>query len=1414
MARERERVDAGDGPLPVDRLEGTAAAIQALRQQIRRLSVFDAVGGPMVPTCLLHGETGTGKGLVARIIHDSGPRAAGPFIPVNCAAIPETMLEAELFGFEAGAFTDAKRGKPGLFEAASGGTLFLDEVDSLPLALQGKLLTAIESKRVRRLGSVAEHAVDTKLIAACQGDLGRLAATGRFREDLFHRLAVVVLALPPLRERGDDIVALARAFLERLAQGYGAPRKTLSPDAEAWVRRYEWPGNVRELGHVMERVTLLHPTREVDAASLAHFAGPAAAPATSVAAAAAEGEPAAGNEADELRDALARTAGNVVAAARLLGLSRDTMRYRMRRFGITPPRIGVPPGRRPGSSARDADPAAAAVPASLRARAPGSAIDGEPAMADAIAPPSWEQKTIAVVAIELTWSETDAHGVHYEPWTEGARWERIIGEKLAGLGGVLLQRGPSLLLWAFGVPRAVEQVAQRAVHGALSVRQMTVGLGEGETAPRIRIAVHLGNVLVDAQAPEPGRHVLAVGDALALPVRLLGQAKEGDILVSTDVQRRVDTWVALEPRATSAPADVARKVEAYAVLGTTSWRDRVPATSRRLLARFVGRDGELAMLRNLLAATAAGSGQAVGVVGEPGTGKSRLLFEFRHSVDTDQVFYAEGHCVAYRSMTPYLPLLELLTNYLDLRDSDGPAEIARKVRDGVLRADVDPATDHTCLLHLLGVPPAPEDDPSGLGTDRLKERIFEVLRQMIVGVSQRRPFVLAIENAHWIDPTSAELFTSLVDRLAGTPCMLVMTYRPGYQPPWLGHSYATQIALRPLAPADSRRVVRAVAGSTALSEALENELLAKAEGNPFFLEELARSVVEQGGRSLMIPDTVQAVLGARIDRLSGADRHFLHTAAVIGKEVPFDLLQSVCRLPDDVLRERLDRLRAAEFLFETHAQGDRAYSFKHALTQAVAYDSLPAAARRQLHGKVVEALEASPAARRAAAVEQLAHHAARGEVWDKAVTYFRQAAALARERSAPHESATCFEQALAALANFPQDRQTAEQECELRFMLGHTLHGAGEFRRAMEAFRDAQVLAEKLGDDPRLAQILGGMAYVLGSDGAHAEAAQAGERALTLATALRDPAVEVWTSIGLARAYFAMGQHRRAIECCRRVERTLDGRPVGDRLGRPGSLLPAVAGPAWLALCLARVGEFDEAVAKAEEAVRIAESFTRPQERVWAGYCLGRALHARYDFDRAIAVLERIAALCESGGFPLYFSRVLSGLGSSLAQAGRLDEALPLLERARTEARSINLLYGLSLIVIQVGETCLAAGRVEDARRHAAEGLALCRARGERGDEGWALHLHAGIAAISGEDAEALDWYGRALAIAQELEMRPLAAHCHVGRGVLLGGTDEGRSELAQAVEAFAAMGNGPWEARSRALLDSTPLPGAASAHQ
>jgi DNA-binding NtrC family response regulator len=311
-----------DGATPV---LGTSAAMEPVRDFIDRMSRLNGLAAGEYPTVLLLGETGTGKSLVARALHQASALARGPFLVFDCTVVPRDLMEAELFGYERGAFTDAKTAKPGLLEVTAGGTLLLDEIGELAPSAQAKLLRAIEDKVVRRLGALADTAVDVRIIAATNRDLAQEVEAGRFRQDLFYRLNVLALTLPPLRDREDDVALLARHYVERFARKYGRPAKTLAPDAIAALKAGRWVGNVRELAHVIERAMLMSDAEVIESAHVAVEAPSAdAGPATRL---------------DEVERALIRRVlqecgGNVSQAARRLGVSRELLRYRMRKHGL------------------------------------------------------------------------------------------------------------------------------------------------------------------------------------------------------------------------------------------------------------------------------------------------------------------------------------------------------------------------------------------------------------------------------------------------------------------------------------------------------------------------------------------------------------------------------------------------------------------------------------------------------------------------------------------------------------------------------------------------------------------------------------------------------------------------------------------------------------------------------------------------------------------------------------------------------------------------------------------------------------------------------------------------------------------------------------------------------------------------
>ena len=332
----RGRQSRGAG---VDAIVGDCAGIVELRAKIQRLCQLPVDAAP--PTVLISGETGTGKGLVARVLHYNGPRASQPFLEVNCAALPEGLVESELFGHQKGAFTDAKTANVGLFLAADRGTLFLDEIGSLPSAMQVKLLKAIEEKSVRPVGAHLDRPVDVHIIAATNSDLEAMVRSGSFREDLYYRLGVVVLRTPPLRDRGDDILTLARRVVGELCARYRLPDKHLSAQAEAVLQRYTWPGNIRELRNTLDRAVLFTEGTTIDPDALGLPHRPAGWMRWRLAAeGAVEVElPPGGIQFDALEralivTALAQSGGRQIDAARLLGMSRDTLRYRIEKFGI------------------------------------------------------------------------------------------------------------------------------------------------------------------------------------------------------------------------------------------------------------------------------------------------------------------------------------------------------------------------------------------------------------------------------------------------------------------------------------------------------------------------------------------------------------------------------------------------------------------------------------------------------------------------------------------------------------------------------------------------------------------------------------------------------------------------------------------------------------------------------------------------------------------------------------------------------------------------------------------------------------------------------------------------------------------------------------------------------------------------
>ncbi len=1359
---------------PLAELLGKSREIAAVREKIGRLLRRQS-DARRLPPILIQGETGTGKGLVSRAIHRAGLRADGPFVDVNCAAIPDTLLEAELFGFERGAFTDAKQAKPGLFQVAHRGTIFLDEVGLLPEALQVKLLTVIEERAVRRLGSTRTEPVDVWILAATSEDLEAATRTRRFREDLYHRLAVLTLWLPPLRERGEDTLLLAEHFLAHACADYDLPPTAFSPDARSALLAYRWPGNIRELANVMERVALLSEEPVVTAEMLGLLEAPGARPRTATR----EeqeiplGEVVGSVERGHLLEVLRQTNWNISRAAARLGISRNTLRYRIEKHGLRP---GVSPSR----SRRKVE----------RSRAPASTVSAAISPA-APAPVSirWERRRLALLRTALV----TPPGADLPPDTN--RVLEAFVEKAQSFGGRVMELSPTGVVAAFGL-EPIEDAPRRAALSAMAIQKAAERARRTDAEQlAVKAGIHTGQFLVGRVGGRVEIDLDAKREAWTVLEGLIAGAELDTVLVSPAAAPFLERRFELLPVGVMAQA----VGEAYRLVG----RERTGFGLRGRVTRFVGRRDELELLRSRLDSAVRGQGQAVGIVGDAGIGKSRLLFEFRKTLEGRPLTYLEGHCLSYGRDIPYIPVLDILRAGCGITDADTPEAMAEKVWAGFKEVGMDPVEGAPYLLHLLGLKDG-TDRLAALAPEVIKARTFEILREMNVRRSRQNLLIIIVEDLYWIDKTSEEYLASLAEVVAGARILLVSTYRPGYRPPWIEKSYATQIALQPLVPEDSLSVVHSLLATDQVADSLVEVILSKAGGNPFFLEELARTVRGSLSPTVAVPDTIEEVLLARIDQLPPEGKRLLRSAAVIGKDLPFRLVQAIAEMPEEALRRGLGRLQAAEFLYETSSASEVEYTFKHALTHEVAYGSLLPAQRRDLHARITEAIEQLYSDRLAERVEFLAHHAFQGGVWGKAVTYLRQAGAKAAARSAHREAVTYFEQALVALKHLPVSRETIEQAIDVRFDLRNSLHLLGEFGRILDHLREAKTLAEALDEQRRLGWVSSYMTQYFRLIGDPDRAIESGRRALAIATTLGDFALEVATNTHLGPAYGALGDYRRAIEILRGTVESLQGDLIRERLGLAG--LPSVICLTNLVSFLAELGEFTEAMARGEEAIRIAEAVDHPYSLTLACFGIGTLLLLKGELQRAIPALERGLTLCRASNLRLLFPVAASALGSAYALSGRVSEGVPLLEQAVEQVAAMKLMTRYSIFLARLGEAYVLAGRMDDAIQLATRGLEVSREQKERGHEAWALRLFGEIGSRQDppEVQRAETSYLQAIALAEELGMRPLQAHCHLGLGKLYrqtGNSLSAKEHLTAATALFRAMDMQSWSAQSEAEL-------------
>jgi len=1266
---------------PLDELIGENAKIVALRQTARALlRRHDAAR--RLPPILIEGETGTGKGFLARLMQRTGPRANAPFVDINCAAIPETLLEAELFGYERGAFTDARQAKPGLFQVAHGGTLFLDEIGLLPRGLQAKLLTALEQGSIRRLGATKNEPVNVSIIAATNKPLLAAIRKGSFREDLYHRLAVLVLELPPLRERPEDVERLAELMLARIWADYKLPPGRLSEDARGALTAYDWPGNVRELRNILERAVLLSDTEAITADALDLPIRRRAAPERGRAETPPSSEQPTGeanreeDNRERLVEALARTGWNISRTAALLDITRNTVRARMRLYGLRAPTAA-------GVEAEPSAPASAVTPAGA-----------QQAVGATIADVRWERRRLTFLRARIVGPADASPSITTPVLTS-------IIEKIQTFGGYVSEIGQHGIGAIFGHEPA-EDAPRRAATAALAIAK---SLAPEQPSADVRrdvsatLAIHVDRVALARIDGRPVVDAAATRQAMTAldDLEPIGAAEIG---VSASAVGFLMHHFDVKP----AGPDVHRG--SHRLVGRWVTPGGPHAVS------FIGRRPEIDLLHGLLDRAMVGQGQIVTLVGEPGIGKSRLLHEFQQSV-RHGIVMLEGRCASYARHVPYFPVIEILKTAWEIEDTDTIEVVDAKVREALQLLGEAAVASAPYLLYLLF--PRRTAELSTRSPDAIKAATFEASRRILLAQQEQRPVLLAIEDLHWIDETSAELLASLAQLTMTARILLVTTSRPVYHAPWQTRSNATQIAIGPLSVAESRQLVKSVLVARPVAETVVARILDRGEGNPFFLEELARSVEEQtdDAVALAVPGTVHDIIAARVDGLAPADKHVLDVAAVIGREVSGSLLEDACERSVDDVRGSLRRLQTGEFLYATRLGVDSAYTFKHALTHEVAYDSVAPETRRRLHARVVTAIEKLAPETRDRRPETLAHHCTEAGRHAEAIEHWYRAGQLAIQRSAHGDALVHLGQALRLLGDQPENPSRDTQEVPMQLAMAMSLtaargYGAPEVERTLTRIRE---LADRLTDVTQKFFVHWSAWRFQFSRANFRAAEELVAQLLAIAADHGDRLVRVGAHLAAGVDKFYLGEFAPAREHLAQAIALYDRAESAAQTLRYGQDM-GVAAWGFLGWADAVVGDLESAARRADTMLQLARESRHPFTLALALFAACEIGELREDAAGVKSLGEELVAISREHAFAFFVAIGMSHTGWAIGRMGDVSGGAAMMQEGADLFRAVGQRVGLAHRA-RLADGLLAAGRVDATLDVIADAMERQRETGE-----------------------------------------------------------------------------------------------------
>jgi class 3 adenylate cyclase len=978
----------------------------------------------------------------------------------------------------------------------------------------------------------------------------------------------------------------------------------------------------------------------------------------------------------------------------------------------------------------------------------------------------------------------------------------------------------------FGAPLAQEEHAQKACHTALSIQKSLSEYAEKIKKDyradfQMRIGLNSGPVVVGSIGDDLRMDYTAVGDTTNLASRMESMARPGAILVSKNTYRLSRDFFEFKPLGEVEVKGKEYPQEAFELTKVSEVETRIEAAAAKGLTRFVGRKNSMAALVQACDKVHSGSGQVLGIVGEAGVGKSRLLLEFRNRLPQSEFTYLEGRCLHYGGSMPYLPMLDILRSYFDIKGDDLEHIIKEKMAEKVLQLDERLKSVLPSLQEILSI--KVEDEAYvNLEPGQKRERTFEALRDLFVRESQTKTLVLTIEDLHWIDKTSEEYLDYLIGWLANAKILLVLLYRPEYTHQWGSKSYYNRIGLDQLTAKSSTELVQAILEGGQVVPELRELILGKASGNPLYMEEFTHTLLENGSiqkkenqyilskkpSEIQIPDTIQGIISARMDRLEDNLKRIMQVASVIGRDFAFRILQSITGVREE-LKAYLLNLQGLEFIYEKRLFPELEYIFKHALIQEVAYNSLLQKRKREIHEKIGKAIEQIYINRLEEFYEMLAYHYLKAANHMKAYHYLVQAGDAAARLYAYAESRLHYAMALEALVQLPDTEDNHRRRVDTLIKQAGSSWRADPLEQTLTRLIEAERLAKELpnpegtpgGDRLRLARIHHWMGRVCYGSNKMPEAMGYFKQVLEETTELDEPELLVTPSLTIGVIMLIQGHLDKAKALLSRAI------PASAQIGKWPEWCRAM-GFYGMALamsgdCAAGVTEVKCAVARAEEICSLgeiamtnvfqsvtfnyagdlpqaieagrkgAEAGEQSKERIfvclgnaWRGWAEGRA----GQFEAAKASMARSQVVLDELGGQVIAADWIAAINTEIAFGmGRIEEALKLAERTIGNARKMGGIFGEGWARRVQGQALAALApprwdeaedqlneslrllesgqhRVEAAYTHLAWG-SVCRDRENHA----AAREHWEQAAVQFEDSDLLQELGRTHALLTDL---------------------------------------------------------------